>query len=356
MTHSTRKYAMPMVDVIFKRVFAKEQNKDCLISLLSAVLRLKITGLKIKNSELPASLSKDKNVRLDVLAELDSGTWVNIEVQLSNQANADKRSLYYWSRVFGGQDLRGKAYSTLQPVYSIFITDFVWFTNTTEVASCFILKNRKTNLPLFENKAEMMELHFLEIPKYKETQSIPKSMLDKWMLYFKSQNDDVLKELKMSSPAMDKAISEIEVAKMSPKERRYYEARMAFLSDQASNQEHAEEQIRLSAEKGLQQGLQLGIKKGEQLGIKKGEQLGIKKGEQLGIKKGEQLGFKRGNHIGQVNVLRLQATTRFKDLSEETLQIMLLLKEKQLKIALELILFCKSKREFESGIKKLNVK
>ena len=100
-------------------------------------------------------------------------------------------------------------------------------------AHSYLLRNKNSNAPLFAER-EMMELYFLEIPKFQETNVVPNSTLEKWMFFFKTQRDQMLEDLKMSDKSFNKAVSALEVAKMSPVERRTYEARLAAISDELS--------------------------------------------------------------------------------------------------------------------------
>ena len=143
------KYARPTVDYIFKRVFGTEENKSCLISFLNSLLCLQIAGLEFENTELAKEAEREKGARLDVLATLQTGEKVNIEVQMGNEGDVDKRSLFYSSRLCAGQEILGKKYSDLVPVYCIFILNFEWFKYNSGFAQSFVLKNAKTNAPLF---------------------------------------------------------------------------------------------------------------------------------------------------------------------------------------------------------------
>jgi len=54
----------------------------------------------MENTSYEKDVIDGKACILDVLAILQDGTKVNIEVQLSNQYNMERRSLFYWSRVY----------------------------------------------------------------------------------------------------------------------------------------------------------------------------------------------------------------------------------------------------------------
>ena len=300
------KYARPTVDYIFKRVFGTEQNKSCLISLLNSLLPIDIKDLNFENTELPKEAKREKGARLDVLATLKTGEKVNIEVQVADDGDVDKRSLFYSSRLYGGQEILGKEYSELVPVYSIFILDFEWFTNEPGFAHSYVLKNKKTNAVLFSER-EMMELHFLEIPKYQETRVVPNSILEKWMLFFKTQNEKVLEELQMTDKSFDKAVSALEVAKMTPAEKRAYEARLAFISDELSR-------IAFAKRSGLKEGIE------------------------------------KGAHMSRLQILTKQANKRFPGLSAETQSKIFMLSDEHLEQQLDLIFDYQSKQEFENAI------
>ena len=73
----------PTNDYVFKSIFGKKKNSDTLKDLLQAIL----PNWKIKNVEprqevqLETDFITDKVCRLDILATLDDGTKVDIEMQ-----------------------------------------------------------------------------------------------------------------------------------------------------------------------------------------------------------------------------------------------------------------------------------
>ncbi len=155
----------------------------------------------------------------------------------------------------------------------------------------------------------MLQLHFIELPKFQETSSIPHSNLERWMLFLKTQNDKLLEELQMADPALDLAVSEIEVAKMTPTERYWYEAKLAGMSDEASRLEYA-----------------------------------------------TKLGEEKGIHRERLEILTEFSQKRFPNLSQKTLAKIFMLNSEQISQQLKLILDYKSKKEFEDAIAALPVK
>ena len=55
------------------------------------------------NPELNKEYHDDKKSILDVRAVTIEGMQINIEIQLSNQYDIEKRSLYYWAEMYSRQ-------------------------------------------------------------------------------------------------------------------------------------------------------------------------------------------------------------------------------------------------------------
>ena len=58
-------------DIVFKKVFAKEENKDLLKSLLEAILDVKIENLEVQNPEIPKDVAYNKSIVLDIKAKIN---------------------------------------------------------------------------------------------------------------------------------------------------------------------------------------------------------------------------------------------------------------------------------------------
>ena len=95
------------IDYAFKLIFGKEGNEAILIAFLNAALKLpqgrQIEDITIVNPELNKEYQEDKKSILDVRAVTMAGMQINIEIQLSNQYDMEKRSLYYWAEMYSRQ-------------------------------------------------------------------------------------------------------------------------------------------------------------------------------------------------------------------------------------------------------------
>src|SRR5262245_50080051 len=106
----------PKLDIVFWMLFAAERNRALLISLLNAVLRPPepIVSVMVLPAQ-PEKLSPDdKAIALDLRVELTSGNQVDVEMQSQKRPALRERGLYYWSRLYSGQLLRGADYLDLR--------------------------------------------------------------------------------------------------------------------------------------------------------------------------------------------------------------------------------------------------
>ncbi len=87
----------PTSDYVFCNLFGSEDNTDCLMSLLNSILKGNpvVYELKLKPTEHKKRTEDGKSIRADILADINNGTIVNIEMQCSNLQNSIDRMLFY---------------------------------------------------------------------------------------------------------------------------------------------------------------------------------------------------------------------------------------------------------------------
>ena len=101
---SQYKYS-PKIDIVFRKLFGSEENKDLLLSLINGILDChpRLTDLTIKNPyNLPRYLAEKTSI-LDVKAVDEQGTWYDIEMQIGEHGFYGKRALYYLSKMYVDQ-------------------------------------------------------------------------------------------------------------------------------------------------------------------------------------------------------------------------------------------------------------
>ena len=246
----------PKMDFVFKNIFGSEKNSKILISFLNATLKPKdlITSVEIKNTDLNKGYIEDKFSRLDVKATTSNNEIINIEIQLKNEYNMIKRSLFYWSKLYSEQLNEGEDYSLLKRTICINILNFKYL-KTRMFHSVYRMKEIHTN----EELSDIQEIHFIEIPKL-EDGSDEKDMLVAWIEFLKNPESEKVRSLEMSVDEIREAKDELIKMSNDDTQRELYEMRAKTLRDKISALNEAE---RKGIKKGRAEGIKEGIEKGE---------------------------------------------------------------------------------------------
>jgi len=173
-------------DIIFKIVFAKDENKRILMALLNVILGYggqdAIVEITIMNPSIDKETVKEKHSILDIKAVDGQGRHYNIEVQLKPAKDYITRTVYYLSGLFGDQLEAGGRYQNLAKTIGISITDFVLFDQTPDLHNVFRLANVKTSAEL----TDILELHYIELTKYdKDKPHKEMTKFEKWLYLLK---------------------------------------------------------------------------------------------------------------------------------------------------------------------------
>jgi len=247
----------PKIDLVFKKIFGTEQNKDLLISLINSVLpeNQNITTITIKNPYNEIDFVGDRLSVVDIKATDDKDHWYNIEIQIREQSFFGRRSLFYWSELYGGQLFETDSFDKLNKTISINLLDFRYFPDDRYVRR-YCLKDYDTN----ETYPEMdnIDMYYVELRKFDNELKHIKNTLDRWITFLNKagelEKDKLPKEL--AEPEIKRAMETLERINLNKKEREYYEERKKFLRDEYAADKTAEEKAKTErsfeiAEKGI---------------------------------------------------------------------------------------------------------
>jgi predicted transposase/invertase (TIGR01784 family) len=240
----------PKVDFAFKKLFGSEENQDLLLSLVNAVIgeERHFTDLILKNPYNLADYQAGKISILDIKACDTQGKWVNVEMQISQDLNFDKRAIYYWAKLVTEQLSEGMMFKELKKTYSINILDFNFIPATEQFHNRYKIINLDTGKD--DRLHDMLELHYLELKKFKKHYGELVNPLDRWSIFFTRAHEldknHLPKELQQE-PAIVKAIEAID-RMFNEEERQVYEVRMQSLADVKS-------QIVSAYDEGMEKGI-----------------------------------------------------------------------------------------------------
>ena len=154
----------PRVDIAFKKIFGVEENKDLLISLINSIVGTsdQVSDVTLLNPYNSKSFKKDKLSILDIKAKGASGKRFNIEIQISDEADYDKRALYYWAKLYTEQLKAAQGYSGLSKAIGIHILNFTSIPKAKEYHNIFHIAEKNKGFTYFED----LELHTIELNKF----------------------------------------------------------------------------------------------------------------------------------------------------------------------------------------------
>ena len=272
----------PKLDVMFKKLFASEENKRLLMSLIASLLSMEVESIKsieVLNGEILPDERGEKFGRLDLLLIMNDETKINIELQIKIQDDYADRSTFYWSKAYTTGLKAGEEYSELKETICINIIGFKMF-DCEEYHSHFKIMEKDRHEVLTEKFA----IHFFELPKLRGTEVNADDMMNLWLKLIDCESEEDLKMLERTNAAPIKEAAYF-IRKMSADEKVKEKARLE------EKRLHDEASIIGTARR---QGLKEGFERGEKEGFEKGEKKGFEKGEKKGFEKGEKKGFEKG--------------------------------------------------------------
>jgi len=248
----------PKIDLVFRKLFGSEENKDLLISLINGVLDSHplITDLTIKNPYSLATYFGGKNSIVDIKAVDTQGCWYDIEMQIGEHGFYGKRAQYYLAKLFVDQLGEGEDYTVLNPTIGIHLLDFDYFSDA-RYRRHFVYKDMETNECPEELKYQ--QLYFIEMSKFRKDWHEQMTLLDRWIAFLnkaqKLSSNDMPATLQ-EEPEIVKAFKTLNRISFNAQEREIYEAELKARLD-----DH--EELRTAKEKGRVEGREEGIAEGE---------------------------------------------------------------------------------------------
>ena len=249
----------PRIDLVFKKLFGVEENKDLLISLINSIVSAEdqVVDVTILNPYNAQNFKQDKLSILDIKAQGIDGKRFNIEIQISDEADYDKRALYYWAKLYTEQLKVAQDYSTLSKAIGIHILNFTSIPQAKNYHNVFHITEKDNGFAYFKD----LELHTIELNKFtndaneelKDIVAKTKSALDMWAAFLTRHDllkaDRLPKEL--DNDSLKKALTVLNVMNFNDEERELYEDHLKWLRIEANTLKKAENKAR---EEGLAEG------------------------------------------------------------------------------------------------------
>ena len=256
-------------DYVFKRVFTKDGHEDMLKDLLSAILNIEIKKIEIKNPEMTKPSKEAKREILDIRATINDDSLIDIEMQVKDYKNINKRSIAYLAKLYSDQLQKGDDYNKPLKTISINILNFNFFRRNT-YHSIGRLKFEEIEKEKYVEIGEIeedkyvtrdLEVHYIELPKFIKKNPGVETKLEQWLWIFCGEGEKA-EMAKQKNEEVKKASKELERMSMSYEERWLYDARKFKEWDERSLKEYEIEQATKkakieTAKKMLEEGIKI---------------------------------------------------------------------------------------------------
>ena len=225
-------------DVIFTTFFSRKGNEEFLIDFLSALLKIEITEIEIREEVNLEKLARDeKGGRLDLQAKLNTGVIVNIEMQIENEHNIEERSLTYGAKTLSREIKRGTDYADIKQVIMINILDYEALKVEEYVSNTVTVLNKHREYEVIRG----IKWYFIELPKFRRMHPDMDEKINQWLAFIDNYDRRLVELAEKKNKTLEKARVEMNYLTGDAEVRRLAELREKWEKDYIS--------ARLSGEK-----------------------------------------------------------------------------------------------------------
>jgi predicted transposase/invertase (TIGR01784 family) len=233
-------------DLVFRMFFADERNKEHLINLLKAILRIpedEYDEIEIADPHLLPDYIEDKYVVIDVKLYTKSKKIVHIEIQLQVTQKLKKRIIFYTSKLITEQMGSGGDYKKIQNVISIIITDKTLIHDSKNYRHRFTFHDSEAKIDF----SDLVEINTIELNKLPD--AADGSSLYDWAKFISAKTEEELSMLEERNPQVKEAVVKLRRLSADEQARWEYEMKEKIRMDTNMFQEWAREEGEKAGEK-----------------------------------------------------------------------------------------------------------
>ena len=165
-------------DIIFKAFFSRKGNEKYLKDFLNAILKIEITDIHIQEEVNLEQLStREKGGRLDIQATLNDGMIVNVEMQMKDLKNIEKRNDVYESKTVSRHFPKGEDYEEAKDVVAIYILDYNLFGFDEYILDTIKVLNNHRDYQVNSITKE----YYIQLPKFRKSNPDMDNKLNQWL-------------------------------------------------------------------------------------------------------------------------------------------------------------------------------
>ena len=245
-----KKILSPKIDVVFRMLFGEQKHERITKKLIEDVIEEKVEKIELEQTPyLWGNQADDKLGIIDVRATINNKNPIDIEMQVLDKHDIEKRILFYWSKLYLKQLKKGENYRKLNRSISIIFLDYeIEKLKKLPIHTKWQIMNNKNGKTIL---TEDLEIHIIEIPKI--NRMLENGKLKKWILFLENPEGEETKRMAEKEKEIKEAIETLENISSDEEKERIAELRQKYIMDKEVELETAEE-------KGIRKGIEKGIK------------------------------------------------------------------------------------------------
>jgi len=287
------RYINPYTDYGFKYLFGTEPNKEFTLALVNALLKGKevIKSLTLLPNEQLGDTKDDRRSVFDVYCENEQGDKIIIEMQKADQQYFKDRSIYYSSFPIRQQGIKGRWRFGLKAVYTIGILDFV-FDEDKDDEEYYHHVVKLMDVEKKEIFYDNLTYIYLEMPKFKKTESELQTLFDKWLYALKNLPRLLERPAALQERVFKKFFKVAEIANLNKDDyAKYLESEKIYYDLDGAFRSAAHSGFKQGMKKGIAQGLEQGMAQGLEQGMAQGLEQGRMNEKRDTVRRLQQLGL-----------------------------------------------------------------
>lgn len=197
----------PKRDFIFTRLFSKKGNESFLIDFLESILEIEIDSVQvIPESRLARTSKNNKYGTLDLKVTLDNGTIVNVEMQMDDNKDIEKRSAFYAGKLMSEQLELSQKYGEITNIIMINILNYEFLKIEEYHSQTITVLNDHRDYEI-ENP---VTYHYIELPKFRKAKPDIENKLYQWLSFIDRENEELIEMAVKKNKEIKKANEEWE--------------------------------------------------------------------------------------------------------------------------------------------------